>query len=145
MILGNVKNFSAGEAQRRFEQGKRDAHEKEVDLLARVRRRPDGEAKAGATKRMIERVRTFIGYREFPKYGMISRYFIYKQALLAEAERLIQAQVLGEREDIFFFTFEELHDVVRGGPVDDEAIRERKRAFVTYGSAHPAPGSHIRW
>ena len=27
-------------------------------------------------------MRTFIGYREYPKYGMVSRYFIYKQALL---------------------------------------------------------------
>ena len=30
-----------------------------------------------------------MGYREYPKYGMISRYFIYKQALLREAERLV--------------------------------------------------------
>ena len=36
---------------------------------------------------MIDRVRTFIGYREYPKYGMVSRYFVYKQALLEEAER----------------------------------------------------------
>ena len=41
---------------------------------------------------MIDRVRTFIGYREYPKYGMVSRYFVYKQALLEEAERLVQAQ-----------------------------------------------------
>ena len=31
---------------------------------------------------MIDRVRTFIGYREYPKYGMVSRYFVYKRALL---------------------------------------------------------------
>jgi pyruvate,water dikinase len=30
-------------------------------------------------------VRTFIGYREYPKYRMVSRYFVYKQALLEEA------------------------------------------------------------
>ena len=39
---------------------------------------------------MIDRVRTFIGYREYPKYGMVSRYFVYKQALLEEAERLVR-------------------------------------------------------
>ena len=53
---------------------------------------------------MIDRVRTFIGYREYPKYGMVSRYFVYKQALLEEAERLVQAQVLREKEDIFYLT-----------------------------------------
>jgi hypothetical protein len=37
---------------------------------------------------MIDRVRTFIGYREYPKYGIICRFLVYKQAILAEAERL---------------------------------------------------------
>jgi pyruvate,water dikinase len=54
---------------------------------------------------MIDRVRTFIGYREYPKYGMVSRYFVYKQALLKEAERLVQAHVLREKEDIFYLRF----------------------------------------
>ena len=51
---------------------------------------------------MIDRVRTFTGYREYPKYGIVSRYFVYKQALLEEAERLVQAGVLREQEDIFY-------------------------------------------
>src|SRR5919206_2401330 len=63
-------------------------------LLERLRALPDGEGKAEEAKRMIERVRTFIGYREYPKYGMVSRYFVYKQALLEEAERLVQAHVV---------------------------------------------------
>jgi len=46
---------------------------------------------------MIDRVRTFIGYREYPNYGMVSRYFVYKQALLDEAEPLLQADVLRRR------------------------------------------------
>jgi rifampicin phosphotransferase len=70
---------------------------------------------------MIDRVRTFIGYREYPKYGMVSRYFVYKQALLEEAERLVQAHVLREKEDIFYLTFQELRDVVRTNQVDDAA------------------------
>ena len=70
---------------------------------------------------MIDRVRTFIGYREYPKYGMVSRYFLYKQALLDEAERLVQADVLRSEEDIFFLTFQELHEVVRTNQVDDRA------------------------
>ena len=39
---------------------------------------------------------------------MVSRYFVYKQALMGEAERLVQAGVLRETEDIFYLTFEEL-------------------------------------
>src|SRR5688572_18327143 len=86
---------------------------------------------------MIDRVRTFIGYREYPKYGMVSRYFVYKQALLEEAERLVQAHVLHEKEDIFYLRFEELQDVVRMNQVDDQLIRERKEAFRSYRALTP--------
>src|SRR5581483_1992782 len=137
MILGNVKNFEQGDGERRFEQGRQEAWRKEQELLERLRALPDGERKAEETKRMIDRVRTFIGYREYPKYGMVSRYFIYKQSLLAEAERLVRAHVLREKEDIFYLTFQELHDVVRTNQVDDQLIRRRKDAFKSYQALTP--------
>ncbi len=137
MILSNVKNFEPGAGERRFEQGRQEAWEKEQDLLERVRALPDGERRAEGTKRMIDLVRTFIGYREYPKYGMVSRYFVYKQALLDEAERLVQACVLREKEDIFFLTFQELHEVVRSNQVADELLRRRKDAFRSYCALTP--------
>jgi phosphoenolpyruvate synthase/pyruvate phosphate dikinase len=137
VILGNVKNFEPGAGEWRFEQGRQEAWEKEQELLERLRALPDGEGKADETKRMIDRVRTFIGYREYPKYGMVSRYFVYKQALLEEAGRLVQAQVLREREDIFYLTFQELQDVVRTNYADDQLISERKDAFRSYQALTP--------
>jgi pyruvate,water dikinase len=137
IILGHVENFERGAAERRFEQGRQEALEKEQELLERLRALPDGERKAEETKRMIDRVRTFIGYREYPKYGMVSRYFVYKQALLEEAERLVQAGVLREQEDIFFLRFEELQEVVRTNRGDDRLIRERKDAFRSYLALTP--------
>jgi pyruvate,water dikinase len=137
MILGNVKNFEPGAAERRIEQGRREAREMEQELLVRLRDLPGGERKADETKRKIDRVRTFIGYREYPKYHMVSRYFVYKQALLEEAGRLVQAHVLPEREDIFYLTFDELHDVVRTNQVDDQVIHRRKDAFRSYRALTP--------
>jgi rifampicin phosphotransferase len=137
VILGNIKNFEPGAGKRRFEQGRQEAWEKEQELLERLRALPAGERKAEEAKRMIDRVRTFIGYREYPKYGMVSRYFVYKQALLEEAERLVQAHVLHEKEDIFYLRFEELQDVVRMNQVDDQLIRERKEAFRSYQALTP--------
>jgi rifampicin phosphotransferase len=137
LILDNIRNFEPGAAQRRFDQGRQEAQKKEQDLLERLRSLPDGEQKADETKRMIDRVRTFIGYREYPKYGIVSRYFVYKQALLEEAERLVQANVLPEKEDIFYLTFHELHDVVRSNRVDDQLIRQRKDAFLSYQALTP--------
>ncbi len=137
VILGNVRNFEPGAGERRFEQGLREARAKEREVLERLRALPDGGQKAEQAKRMIDRVRTFIGYREYPKYGMVSRYFVYKQALLEEAERLVRARVLREKEDIFFLTFQELQDVVRTNQVDDQLIRQRKDAFRSYQALTP--------
>jgi pyruvate,water dikinase len=137
MILGNIKNFEPGAGKRRFEHGRQEASKKEQELLERLRATPDGERKAGETKRMIDRVRTFIGYREYPKYGMVSRYFVYKQALLEEAERLVQENVLREKEDIFYLRFEELQDVLRTNQVNDELIHQRKDEFGSYQALMP--------
>jgi phosphoenolpyruvate synthase/pyruvate phosphate dikinase len=129
LILDNVRNFTPGEATRRLEHGRQAARSKEDELLVRLRALPDGEQKAEEAKRMIDRVRTFSGYREYPKYGIVSRYFVYKQALLQEAERLVAANVLRNQEDIFYLTFHELRDVVDTRRVDEQLIRRRRDAF----------------
>jgi pyruvate,water dikinase len=136
-ILSNIKNFEPGAAARRFAQGRQEAREKEQELLTRLRALPDGEPKADEVKRMIDRVRTFAGYREYPKYGMVSRYFIYKQALLREAERLVEGRILREREDVFYLRFEEFREVVRINRVDGRLIRRREEAFRSYQGLTP--------
>ena len=137
LILGNVRNFEPGAAKRRFVQGRLEALQKEQELLTRLADLPDGEQKAEETKQMIDRVRTFIGYREYPKYGMVSRYFVYKQALLEEAGRLVQAHLLRHKEDIFYLRFEELQEVVATNRVDHQLIDQRKQAFESYGALTP--------
>ena len=136
-ILGNVENVEPGAGERRFEQGRQDAARKERELLARLRALPDGDQKAAETKRMIDRVRTFAGYREYPKYGMVCRYLVYRQGLLGEADRLVQAGVIRDQEDIFLLTFDELHEVVRTHVVDDELVRRRRDAFALHQRLTP--------
>ncbi|MFI8277677.1 rifamycin-inactivating phosphotransferase [Streptomyces sp. NPDC085929] len=138
VILDNVRNFEPGAAGRRFEQGRQKAQQKEQELLSRLRALPEGDRKADEVKRMIDRVRTFIGYREYPKYGIVSRYFVYKRALMEEAERLVRAGVIPEKDDVFYLTFQELHDVVRSNRVDDQQlIQRRKDAFRAHHALTP--------
>ncbi len=137
LLLGNVKHAEPGAGKRRFEQGRRQAWEKEQELLARLRQLPDGESKADETKQKIDRVRTFIGYREYPKYGMVSRYYVYKRALLVEAEHLVRAGVLSENEDMFYLRFEELQDVVRTNRLDGHLVQQRKAAFRSHEALRP--------
>ncbi|HEX8850639.1 MAG TPA: rifamycin-inactivating phosphotransferase [Gemmatimonadaceae bacterium] len=137
VILGNVRSFAPGESSRRFEQGRRAAASKEQELITRLRALPDGERKAEETKRMIDRVRTFAGYREYPKYGMVSRYFVYKRALLGEAERLVRERVIRDAGDIFYLTIDELRDVVRTRRADEALVGERREEFRSFQSLTP--------
>ncbi|WP_034756820.1 phosphoenolpyruvate synthase [Rossellomorea vietnamensis] len=129
MILRNIQQFEAQESKRKFEQGRLEAIEKERELLERLSSLPDGEQKVKETKRRIDIIRHFTGYREYPKYGMIHRYFVYKQALLKEAERLAEMNILKEKEDIFYLTFEELQDLVKTNKSKDDLIRKRKEEY----------------
>lgn len=135
MILSNVKNFEPGAGKRKFEQGRQEALQKEQELLARLKQLPDGEQKAAETKRMINLIRNLAGYREYPKYAIVSRYFVYKQALLKE--QLVQANVIHEKEDIYYLTFEELRDAVRTKKLDREIVNKRRAEYKSYEKLTP--------
>jgi phosphoenolpyruvate synthase/pyruvate phosphate dikinase len=142
LILSNIKNFEPGAGSRRFEQGRQEALKKEQELLDRLKhpdsyRGPDGEQKAKETKRMIDLVRNYAGYREYPKYAIISRYFVYKQAILKEAEQLVQANVVHEKEDIYYLNFEELKEVVRTKKLNYKVIDKRKEEYKLYQKLSP--------
>ncbi|MDJ1506920.1 rifamycin-inactivating phosphotransferase [Xanthocytophaga agilis] len=137
MLLANIKNLPSGESRRRFEQGQQTALAKAHELLTRLKSLPGGEEKASETRQMIDLLRNFIGYREYPKYDIVCRYFIYKQALLKEAELLTEAGVLEEKEDSYYLCFDELQQVVRTGKVDYALINERKAEYHTYEKLMP--------
>ncbi len=137
MILNNIKNLQPNASTRKFEQGRQEALKKEQELLEQLKQLPDGEQKAKETKRMIDLIRNFIGYREYPKYGMINRYFVYKQALLKEAEQLVQDNVIHEEEDIYYLTFEELREIVHTNKLDYQIVNERKDEYKLYEKLTP--------
>ncbi|MFK3894389.1 phosphoenolpyruvate synthase [Bacillus subtilis] len=137
MILNNINSSEPNASHRKFEQGRQEALKKEQELLDRLKQLPDGEQKAKETKRMIDIIRNFSGFREYPKYGMVNRYFVYKQALLEEAERLVEAGVIQEKEDIYYLTFEELHEVVRTHKLDYQIISTRKDEYKLYEKLSP--------
>ncbi|PET96364.1 phosphoenolpyruvate synthase [Bacillus cereus] len=137
MILNNIRDFEAGASKRKFEEGLQEALKKEEELVDRLQHLPEGKQKVEETKRMIRNIRNCIGYREYPKYGMINRYFIYKQALLKEAEQLVQSGVIHEVDDIYYLTFEELHEVVRTNKLDYELIHQQKNEYKLYEKLTP--------
>ncbi|TKH17458.1 phosphoenolpyruvate synthase [Bacillus wiedmannii] len=137
MIVNNIRDFQAGASKRKFEEGLQEALKKEEELIERLQHLPDSKQKVEETKQMIRNIRNFIGYREYPKYGMINRYFIYKQALLKEAEQLVQSGIIRDVDDIYYLTFEELHEVVRTNKLDYELIQKQKNDYKLYEKLTP--------
>lgn len=138
LLLSHIKNFEPGESKRKFEEGLKEALNKEVELISRLKALPEGEEKARQTQLRIRLIRDLTGYREYPKYFMICRYFIYKQALLKEAARLVGEGILKDKEDIYFLSFEELREVVGTKKLDFEIIRKRKAEFQIYEKLKPS-------
>ncbi|PTM53332.1 phosphoenolpyruvate synthase [Desmospora activa] len=137
MIVSNIKNFSPGASQSKFEQGRLAAEQKEQELLSRLERLPRGRQKAKKTKRMINILRNFIGYREYPKYALVWRFFIYKQALMKEAAKLVQTGVIQAEEDIFYLSFAELQEAVQTNRVNNQMIAERKADYAVFQKLTP--------
>lgn len=137
MLLSNIRQFAPGAGRQKFQQGLKEAREKEREIIERLLSLPDGESKVQETRQRIKLVRHYIGYREYPKYGMISRYLVYKQAIMKEADQLVQAGLVHDREDIFYLQFEELYDAIRIGVFDDGLIKRRKDEFKLAGKLTP--------
>jgi len=137
IILSNIKNFEANAGKRKFEQGLNEVSKKESGLLDALALLPDGAQKAIETKQMIGLLRNFAGYREYPKYGIVNRFFVYKQALLKEVEKLLRARVIEEREDVYYLTFDELREVVLTKKLDVTLIRKRKEEHCLFEKLNP--------
>ena len=125
LILGHVRDQPAGEARRRVDAGRRVAEATARSLLERLRALPEGDALAAEAERRIRTLRALVGWREFPKYGLIRRYGIYREALRREAARLVDAGVLERVDDIDWLSFDELAEVVRTAHVDRDLLARR--------------------
>lgn len=137
LVIANVDALEPANRSRLVEEGRRRVDTLERDILDRVRALPDGEHRAEETARMIQRVRTFIGYREHPKHVMATRYHLYRRALLRAADALVDAGALSHREDAVFLRFDELEAAVHSGAADRGLVDERRRAFRGHHALTP--------
>lgn len=137
MLLGHLRNFGPGASRQKFEHGRRQAEAKARELLTRLRALPDGLAKAAEAEAQIAILRQIIGYREYPKYALVSRYFVYRQALKRLADQLVRTGVLQEPEQMDYLFFEELYAVVDGGRLDAELIAKRRADYLRYARLMP--------
>ncbi|MBR4587033.1 MAG: phosphoenolpyruvate synthase, partial [Lachnospiraceae bacterium] len=137
MILNNIKAFGPNAHSMKFEQGLQEAKQKEQEILNHLEKLPGGKRKVKKTKKMISVLRNFAGYREYNKYSLVSYFWIIKQALLKEADNLVQKGIIHEKEDIYYLTFLELRDVVKTNRLDYSLITKRKEEHEVFEKLTP--------
>ncbi|MFZ7104124.1 MAG: phosphoenolpyruvate synthase [Peptococcaceae bacterium] len=137
IILSNINSSKGNSGSDKFEQGRREAEEKEMALLRRLEELAGGKRKAKKAERMISVLRNVIGFREYPKYSFIKRFQIYKNVLLKEADILVQNGVIKERGDIFYLYFDELREVIRTKKLDYSIITKRREDYAFYEKLTP--------
>ena len=137
MILSNIENFGPGAAKEIYDRDLKKAEDKRHDILSRLSAMPGGKAKAKKADKMIRRLRNFIGYREYPKYVMVCRYWIIKQAFMREAEKLVSCGAFRGLGDMYYLSFNELREAARTKEFDYNVILKRKAEFEIYEKLSP--------
>ena len=137
VILSNIQASGPQARDARVRQGRLEAERAERDLLERLARQPHGRAKVRKARASISRLQNFVGHREYPKYLMMRYYWIIKQALLAEAARLVDRGVIERPDDVYYLTLDEFRDAVRTGQADAELIRRRRAEFASWEKLTP--------
>jgi len=137
MILSNIKVYSPNAHATKFEQGLKEAKEKEEDILRRLEKLPGGSGKAKKAKKAISVLRNYVGYREFNKYTLVWYEWVVKQVVMKEAEALVKQGLIKETNDIFYLKFEELRDVIKTNKVDYSIIKKRIEDYEIYEKLMP--------
>lgn len=137
IILSNIQNFDPQASKVKYDEGIAQSEKIIEDLIKRVELLPRGKKKAKKIRCVSSVIRNYIGFREYPKFSYMKRYFLYKKAMLKEAEKLVNNNLLLNKEDIYYLTFDELRDMVKGNNMDTNVIEERKKNYQHYERLTP--------
>jgi rifampicin phosphotransferase len=137
MILSNIKNFEPDSRSVKYEQGRLESEQNIQDIADRLKKLPGGKRKAVKAKRIAGIIRNYIGYREYPKFAYIKRYYMYKQAMLKEAAKLLSKGIIKEIEDVYYLHFDEFRNAVNTGRLDYSIIESRKKDYKGYEKLTP--------
>ena len=123
-ISSNLRTMRHGEHRQRFEQGKQEAEAAEQEIL----RHFNGIEKR-CIRRLIQLYRNLLGMREHHKFALVKGMYLYKLAILEEAQTLVDKGKLLTVQDVFFLSAEELIALLDGQLSGDmrEAIESRKQ------------------
>lgn len=126
-MVSHIRTMAPGEHRTKFQEAAKEA-ERVADNLVKQVRKHKGSMQARVMRRLIHVYRNLGGLREHHKYLLIRHFDIYRQAILEEADILVQAGAWSERTDVFYLTLDELQALGRGAFTKDvhRLIADRK-------------------
>jgi len=102
-LISNIRTAAAGEHRAKFKQGAREAEAAAAEIVAEF-----GGVAQRRVARLVALYRNLMGMREHHKFTLIRLMAIYKSAIMEEADVLVGHGVLRSKEDVFYFSLEEL-------------------------------------
>lgn len=95
-------------------------------LLDRIKKTRFWYLKALFMKRLIYVHRSTIWVREHPKYFMVNIFDIIKSSIMLEANKLVAENLLDTTEDIYYFTLDEVEEIIKTKQVNTDLLKQRK-------------------
>ncbi|TCP25591.1 phosphoenolpyruvate synthase [Scopulibacillus darangshiensis] len=124
-IIGNIRTASPGEHRKKFKQGEQEAESAGQEIVSQFR-----SFEKRRVSRLVNLYRHLMGMREHHKFAVIRILYVYKRAILDEAKSLVGKGVLRREEDVFYFSLEELSDLIEnrfsGNVQETEEDREKQ-------------------
>ncbi|HWJ02581.1 MAG TPA: PEP-utilizing enzyme, partial [Verrucomicrobiae bacterium] len=128
-ILNHLKNSRPGQHRQDFQAGQIAAEQAVESLILRLRQSSGGMLKSLLIRRLIKVHRAVIGIREHPKYLIVQILDLIKQALLQESAQLVEAGILADPEEIFWFSLTEIKALLSTRQVEHTLVARRREKF----------------
>ena len=138
LIMNHIKTSEMNEHREKFKKGQLSAKEAERKITEGIKEKL-GNSKAKKAARYIKIFRNMMGFRESPKYFIVKFLDLARTAVLDEAEVLTEAGIIDDRDDIFYFSLDEIIDILEGRYENniDMVLEKRKADFEIYKKMNP--------
>ncbi|MBP9477561.1 MAG: phosphoenolpyruvate synthase [Sebaldella sp.] len=137
-IMSHIQTSKTNEHHEKFEEGKVTAKNTEKEIIEAVKAKL-GKGKAKKVEKLIKVYRNLMGFRESPKYFIVKFFGLVRGIILEEAYEMEKQNVLPNKEDVFYFSLDEIIEIATGSYKKNikETLIERKEDFKIYEKLTP--------
>ncbi len=108
MIKGYLQIEESSAPDVIFQNSIEKGRQAEENLIAAISNQPGGIIKAHLARAVMFRFRELGGLREFPKFVIVQRMAIFRNALLVYGKELTEKHILNQEQDLFYLHLHEL-------------------------------------